>query len=166
LFANLEESGKTMNTINNFAKELGSKILLDSENLLNKKGRFFLLNKKIRLISQKDFFYSGVYLGKVEKGKFSPSLNLLSIVSKNKANKVVIDKRAAWLFICGRDIFRKSILGVEGSTKKGNRTLILNNFGDSLGFGKIILDLDRKSKKNEVVIKNILDIGDFLRREK
>jgi ribosome biogenesis protein Nip4 len=155
-----------MNIINNFVKELDSKISLDPKNLLNKKGRFFLLNKKLYQISQKDFYYSGVYLGKVEKGKFSPSLNLLSIVSKNFANKVVVDKRAAWLFICGRDIFRKSILRIEGFYKKGNRTLILNNFGDCLGFGKIIFDLDRKSKKNEIVIKNILDIGDFLRREK
>jgi ribosome biogenesis protein Nip4 len=43
--------------------------------------------------------------------------------------------------------------------------LILNNFNDCLGFGRIIIDLDKKTQKNEVVIRNILDIGDFLRRE-
>jgi ribosome biogenesis protein Nip4 len=154
-----------INVIKNFARELGGKILLDSNDLLIKKGKIFLFNKNLIQNAQKNFFYAGVYLGKIKKGKLSPSLNLLSIISKNKANKVTIDKKAAWLFICGRDIFRKRILRVEGSIKKGSITLILNNFNDCLGFGRIIIDLDKKTQKNELVIRNILDIGDCLRRE-
>ena len=166
MFANLEESGKLMKLIIDFMQKLGSKISFGSENVVNKKGKLFLINKKLRENSQSNFFYAGMYLGENKQGKFSPSFNLLSILSKQKANKVIIDKKAAWLFIYGKDIFRERILKVDGDTKKGGITLVLNNFEDCLGFGEIIFDLDKESNKGEAVIKNILDLGDFLRREK
>ena len=166
MYANLEESGKLMNLIKDFMQKLGSKISFGSENVLNKKGKLFLINKKLHENSQSNFFYAGMYLGENKQGKFIPSFNLLFILSKQKTNKVIIDKKATWLFIYGKDIFRERILKVEGDTKKGAITLVLNNFEDCLGFGEIIFDLDKKPNKGETVVNNILDLGDFLRREK
>jgi ribosome biogenesis protein Nip4 len=54
---------------------------------------------------------------------------------------------------------------VRGSRKKGAHTLVLNEFGECLGFGKIIGSLDEAAKESEVVVRNVSDIGDFLRRE-
>jgi len=34
-----------------------------------------------------------------------------------------------------------------------------------LGFGRILCSLEAEAKKTEVAVKNISDIGDFLRRE-
>ena len=62
------------------------------------------------------------------------------------------------------DIFRKGIIAVYGSEKKGDHALVLNEFGECLGFGRIIRSLD-EAQKNEVAVKNVSDIGDFLRRE-
>ncbi|MEJ2241784.1 MAG: hypothetical protein P8Y18_06550 [Candidatus Bathyarchaeota archaeon] len=76
-----------------------------------------------------------------------------------------MDKKTAWLFICGRDIFRKGII-TGNSVKKGNFTLVLNENNDCLGFGKLIMNLRGVPDSKEVAIKNILDLGDFLRREK
>jgi ribosome biogenesis protein Nip4 len=87
------------------------------------------------------------------------------MLAKGEANKIVVEKKAAWLFICGRDIFRKGILAVRGSRKKGDHVLVLNEFGECLGFGKIMGSLDETSGKTEVAVRNISDIGDFLRRE-
>jgi ribosome biogenesis protein Nip4 len=40
----------------------------------------------------------------------------------------------------------------------------MNEFGECLGFGKIVCRLDGAAK-TEVAVKNISDVGDFLRRE-
>jgi ribosome biogenesis protein Nip4 len=57
----------------------------------------------------------------------------------------------------------QGIMKVMGSKKKGNYSLVLNRHGECLGFGRIVCDLD---KENEgVAIRNISDVGDFLRRE-
>ena len=154
-----------MKAIMNFAFQCGAKLSLNPEFILNKSGRYFLVNKSLRGYIHKDFYYGGTYLGKVKKGKFFPSFNLLAILARGDANKIVVDKKAAWLFICGRDIFRRGILTVRGSRKKGAHTLMMNEFGECLGFGKIVCRLDEEAKKTEVAVKNISDVGDFLRRE-
>ncbi len=149
--------------IEDFVRLFNAEIRLD-ETLLVKKGNcYFLLNNVLKNLVAKDFFYAGLYLGKVKRGKFFPSFNLLRIISETKANKVIVDKKTEWLFICGRDIFRRGIKKVMGSKNKGDYTLVLNVEGECLGYGKILNDLEKSKKK--IVIKNILDIGDFLRRE-
>jgi ribosome biogenesis protein Nip4 len=147
-----------------FASQVNAKLTLYANSIVEKTGRYFLLNEALLKIAGKDFYYAGIYLGKIKKGKFFPSFNLLTMLIKGEANKIVVDKKAAWLFICGRDIFWQGILAVHGSHKKGGHALVLNQFGECLGFGRIVSRLD-VAAANEVVIKNISDVGDFLRRE-
>jgi ribosome biogenesis protein Nip4 len=153
-----------MKAIVKFAFQLGAKISLNPDFIVEKGGRYFLLNEALLKVARKDFYYAGTYLGKVKNGKFFPSFNLLTLFAKGEANKIFVEGKAAWLFICGRDVFRKGVLLVRGSRKKGDHTLVLNEFGECLGFGRIIGSLD-ETAKTEVVVKNISDIGDFLRRE-
>ena len=153
-----------MKPIKDFAERFETRISLDRNLIVRKENRYFLLNEGLKRTISKDFFYAGTYLGKVKKRKFFPSFNLLNMIAEKKANKTVVDKKTEWLFICGRDIFKQGITKVRGSKRKGDYTLILNQYGECLGFGKIVYDLDKE--KDGVVIKNISDIGDFLRREK
>jgi ribosome biogenesis protein Nip4 len=51
-----------------------------------------------------------------------------------------------------------------GSKRTGDYTLVLNEHKECLGFGKIMHSLGEG--KSGVAVKNISDIGDFLRREK
>jgi ribosome biogenesis protein Nip4 len=153
-----------MKILREFVSRFGASISLN-KNLLAKKGnRYFLLNEKLKKLVGKDFFYAGVYLGKVKNGKFFPSFNLLSMMAEKRANKIFVDKRSEWLFICGRDLFKRGIRRVIGSKRKGDYALILNDYGECLGFGKILRNLDKIVEG--VAIKNISDLGDFLRREK
>jgi len=154
-----------MKAIKNFMSQCGAKLSINSEFVVNKGGRYFLITKNLRKYTHEDFYYTGTYLGKVKKGKFFPSFNLLFILAKGDSNKIIIDNKAAWLFICGRDIFRRGILAVRGSHKKGAHTLVMNESGECLGFGKIIRNLGDEKKRVEIAVKNILDVGDFLRRE-
>ncbi len=153
-----------MKAIMKFAFQVGAQFSLNADFTVNRAGRYFLLNGALLKVAREDFYYAGTYLGKVKNGKFFPSFTLLAILARGEANKIVVDKKAAWLFICGRDIFQRGILAVRGSRKKGDHALVLNEFGECLGFGRIV-QLDGEAKKAEVAVKNILDVGDFLRRE-
>jgi ribosome biogenesis protein Nip4 len=150
--------------IQTFVTRLNSKLVLDLKLVFEREGRFFLLNNDLKNIVRKDFYYAGKYLGKMKRGRFFPSFNLLAMLAENKANKVVVDEKAAWLFICGRDIFGEGIKAVNGSRRKGDFTLILNVHGECLGFGRILHDLS--SKRGNLAIENVSDVGDFLRRER
>jgi ribosome biogenesis protein Nip4 len=153
-----------MKILREFVSRFGASISLNKNLLAKKENRYFLLNEKLKKLVGKDFFYAGVYLGKVKNGKFFPSFNLLSMMAEKRANKIFVDKRSEWLFICGRDIFKQGIIRVIGSKRKGDYALILNDYGECLGFGKILCNLDEIVEG--VAIKNISDLGDFLRREK
>lgn len=153
-----------MKLLREFVSRFGASIILNRSLMAKKGTRYFLLNEKLKKLVRKDFFYAGVYLGKVKNGKFFPSFNLLSMMVEKEANKIFVDKRSEWLFICGRDIFKRGITKVIGSKRKGAYALILNQYGECLGFGKISCNLDEIVEG--VAVKNISDLGDFLRREK
>lgn len=149
--------------IDDFAKHFGVRISLSQDMTVRRHGRYFLLSQQQKKLGLKDFFYAGMYLGKTKGGRFFPSFNLLRIINEKEANKIIVNKKAEWLFICGRDIFNRGVLEVIRSKIKGDYTLVLNKRHECLGFGKIVGDLGKKQSK--VFVKNILDLGDFLRRE-
>jgi len=150
--------------INDFVSRFGTKIRLDETSIVKRQDRFFLLDEKVKRLTSKDFYYAGVYLGEAKDGGFFPSFNLLNMIAQKKANRINVEKKAEWLFICGRDVFEEGITKVTGSTKKGDYVLVLNSYGECLGFGKILRSLDGKRKG--LAVENILDVGDFLRRER
>lgn len=154
-----------MKEINNFIKQFNAKIHLNQSHIVKKRNRYYMLSENLKEQAPKGFFYAGAYLGAVKGTSLFPSFILLSMIAKNNANKLVVDKKTAWLFICGRDIFRKGILQ-GGSLKKGDYALILNEYNECLGFGEIMINLRGVPDAKQVAVKNILDIGDFLRREK
>lgn len=152
--------------IKNFVKCFDAQISLDWGLVARKGNRFFYLSQNLKSLVEKNrqYYCAGFPLGKVEHGKFFPSFPLLFMIAEKAKNRIVVDDKAAWLFICGRDIFKQGILQVEGSREKGSYTLILNRHGECLGFGRIRRNLDKV--KSGVAVENVLDIGDFLRREK
>jgi len=145
-----------------FSSRFGGHFAFNPEFIIEKSRRFYLLSPRLKRM-QSNFYYAGLYLGKMKDGIFFPSFNLLNMLVDEVANKVVVDSKASWLYICGRDVFGSGIVKVMGSRRKGDATLVLNEFRECLGFGWIANDLWGSAEK--VAIKNVLDIGDFLRRE-
>jgi ribosome biogenesis protein Nip4 len=150
--------------VNEFANRFGTSFKPDENLLVKKENRYFLLNESLKKLISQGFFYAGTYLGKIKDRRFFPSLSLLAMLAEKEANKIIVDTKTEWLFICGRDIFKRGIMKTMGSRKKGAFVLILNQYGECLGFGKIIRDLNKET--SGVAVKNVLDIGDFLRRER
>ncbi len=153
-----------MKPLTTFASRLGARIALNSEFVVEKAQRYYLLNPALRKVIKPDYFYAGLYLGKVKNGMFFPSFNFLNLLVSVATNEVVLDRKAAWLFICGRDVFREGIVKLIGSKRRGDITLVMNEFNECLGFGMITANLEEESGK--VAVRNIVDVGDFLRREK
>ena len=152
--------------ITDFASQFGVQIALNLDLMVENAGRFYLVNPALKPLVRPDFFSAGVFLGKAKEGKFFPSFTLLSMLAKKEANRIVLDQKASWLFICGRDVLRKSIVRVQGQGKKDTNTLAFNEFGECLGFGRIVEKLRDSANDNVIVVRNVLDIGDFLRRER
>ncbi len=98
--------------------------------------------------------WCGVYLG-FEKDFFVPSLWLLERLSEKVSKKVWVNSKGEWLFICKRNVLSESISKME-NVENNDLCLVVNQHDECLGIGK------RENK----VIKNIFDIGDFLRRER
>jgi ribosome biogenesis protein Nip4 len=149
--------------IQDFVGLFGTSISLDESLIVRRGNRYFLVSASLKRLVSKDFFYAGTYLGKVKNGKFFPGFDLLSMLAKKRPNKVVVNMKTEWLFICGRDVFKQGILKVMGSPRKGDHVLVVNRHGECLGFGRAVSDLDEEG--GGVAVKNVLDIGDFLRRE-
>ena len=153
-------------TITDFATQFGVQIALNLDLIVENAGRFYLVNPALKPLVRPDFFSAGVFLGKAKEGKFFPSFFLLGMLAKKEANRIILDKKAAWLFICGRDVMRKSIIRVQGPGKKDTNTLVFNECGECLGFGRIVEKLRDSANNNVISVRNVLDIGDFLRRER
>jgi len=100
--------------------------------------------------------HAGTFLGKESKSRFAPSLallELLSKLSKYSDKKAVINEKSSWLFLCGRDVFAKSVI----SSPESGLVLVQNGRDENLGLGKL--------EKGMIRIMNLMDRGDFLRRE-
>lgn len=132
-----------------------------SKNYFSSDKTLIELEKKI----PETTFSSGVYLGEEIKKEFSPSIALLDCIAPLTDKKVVIDEKSAWLFLCGRDVFGKSIKEVL-SDERLDYVIVLNERHEVLGYGKVQSALTNIKNPEKVVIKNILDRGSFLRRER
>ncbi|MFW6282608.1 MAG: hypothetical protein ACOC1P_00950 [Minisyncoccales bacterium] len=122
-----------------------------------KKGKSYFL-KVDELNDFVDLKFSCFSLPLGEDGKFfKPSLFLLELLSRESSNKIFLNDTAEWLFLCGRDAFLSNI---SKNNSKCDVFLVQNSRDENLGLGT------KTKHKGKVIIKNIVDRGDFLRREK
>ena len=102
--------------------------------------------------------YNGYYIGQNKKWFQPSSLLLQKLGAEEGTRKAYIGREAAWLFVVGRDVFEDNVQAFTENVELGNYCLVM--FGtDCIGYGRY--ETSGKLK----VIKNIFDLGDFLRRE-
>jgi len=139
------------------------------ENVLIHRRKYYLQTKESKEIGKQipeEAHRYGLFLGE-SKGTFKASLPLISLIVPLTKKKIVLDKKQSWLFTCKRDIFGEHVN--ENKNFKFNETIIVTNKeGDALGLATKIKDKHKKNQKEEQhkeIYKNILDLGDYLRRE-
>jgi len=104
-------------------------------------------------------FCAGLFLGEEKSKDFNPSVALIELIGHASDRWVMIDDNAEWLFLCDRDVFGSSV--IKSNVQRG-LAIVVNQRGEILGYGNVIGDL---SNTDRIYIKNILDRGDYLRRE-
>lgn len=136
----------------NFLKEINAKI----EGKVEKQGRkYYLINKEVESIKKETNRrpeYLGVFLGEKKKS-FHPSPALIELLSKNSNSKSVVNEKAEWMFLCGKDVFAENTSG-----KQSGIVFVQNEYDENLGYGKWM------KKKGRLIIKNMLDKGVYLRK--
>jgi len=140
-----------------FLEQVGSK--MDLEALMIDSKRFTLSQELGRQrFSRENLVYAGTYLGR-NRRLFEPGSPLLHMLEAEEGTrKVHLDRDAAWLFVCGRDIFEENIEGVEDALELGGYYLVMFD-GRCIGYGRF------ETSAGIHVIRNLFDLGDFLRRE-
>lgn len=146
---------KTMN-IQEFLKPFGIK----KETGAQAVGRSYFIVKDKNLLG-KHPIYAGECIAHIRGPVLIPSIDFLQQIAKEARKHIIVNAKAEWLFICGRDIFAKGITS-HNNPAMGDRVVILNQHKECIGFGDVIAPLDGK----RVVIKRLFDIGDLLRRER
>lgn len=150
-----------MRLLRKFLSWVGSTYDPMEEQVLKLNNKRFLLQPELaELVLQKDkLVYAGKLMGRDRKF-FQPSSIILSELAKEEnTRKVHLGRDAGWLFVCGKDIFEDNIHGVDGELVLDGYYLVMFE-GECLGYGQFIESGDIR------VIKNLFDIGDFLRRER
>lgn len=157
------ERRPTIGTLPDFCSEFGVKEV-ELGKVLRLGRRYYLVNddkEQLEVIQKqkKNIFAAGVYLGE-EKERFEPSAALLEIIAARvREHKTIVDDKAAWLFLCGRDILDKGVVTMGKATRNG-LLLVQNQQGENLGYGLV------SQRRGNLAIRNVLDRGNFLRRER
>lgn len=99
---------------------------------------------------------AGIHLG-IEKKEFEPVPSICEVL-KESTKRIQIDDKAAWLFLCGRDLLRSAIL--KGVEQEG-LVLVENVQQEILGIGKVMQPMGR-AKLDKIVVKNVLNKSWYL----
>ncbi len=149
-----------MRELKDFLEAIGATYEPNGERL-NVNDRRFVADPEVaaQIRDRGRLVYVGRLLGRT-RGEFIPGAGLLHELGRREGpHKVWVDERVGWLFACGRDVFAESILRSEGELAEGTCFLVMLG-GDCLGYGRL------ESQGEKTILKNIFDIGDFLRRER
>ena len=149
-----------MKDLNDFLAAIGAVYKPAGERLSLNNRRFAVTSLVTAQIHDKGrLVYAGKLLGRT-KGEFIPGAGLLRELGRMEGpNKVWVDERVGWLFVCGRDIFAESIIKSEGKLADGAYFLVMMG-GDCLGYVRV------EAQRGRTTLMNIFDVGDFLRRER
>jgi ribosome biogenesis protein Nip4 len=150
-----------MRSLNEFLEAVGAKHGYDEETLLKINTKRFSVGEELGdfVLDRRQLVYAGRYLGKTRR-EFLPSSILLDELSHVEGLSMVnVDAETAWLFVCGRDIFQEKIVLAEGEFREGKAFLVVFE-GNCLGYGVV------EPFEGRLILRNVFDLGDFLRRER
>jgi ribosome biogenesis protein Nip4 len=134
--------------------------ILGELGVLIKKSRFlFAASSELHNFMKEmstDFFSIGTPLGETKRD-FIPTPELVDFLSHHSDRKVFIGPKSEWMFLCGKDIFRK---GIANNTLEKNRgrVFIFNKYEENLGIAKFM-------ENRDVPLQHIMDKGAYVRKE-
>ncbi|RLI65790.1 MAG: hypothetical protein DRO67_02180 [Candidatus Asgardarchaeum californiense] len=87
------------------------------------------------------------------------------IHSMNYENELIVNNEGEMLFLYGKDLFKKSIIGYAKHYRLGEYVIVVNRLRECLGLGEVMMNYEeyKKAKDNDVIIRNLVDRGIYLR---
>jgi len=155
----------------------GSIDFLKSYNLLVRESdvrEVYGLTKELKEFLQRfpglNLMCAGIKLGEVGR-RFRFSLEGAFFLVKKDRKRVYVNKKGEMLFLYGRDVFASSVVRLTSDVEENDIVVVCNENGDVLGIGKSRFKYGRidelKEKEPErVVVENLIDRGEYLRKEK
>jgi 60S ribosome subunit biogenesis protein NIP7 len=110
---------------------------------------------------------AGIKVGEVGK-RFRLTLEGAFFLVRAKKKRVYVNRKGEMLFLYGRDIFASSVMKASSDIRENDIVFVCNTRGDILGIGKSRYDGDRMRSVEEerVVVENLVDRGEYLRKER
>ncbi len=115
-----------------------------------------------------DFVNAGIKVGEVGSRRLRFTLEGSFYLAKRERKRVYVDEKGEMLFLYGRDIFARSVVRVTDDVRENDIVFVCNEKGDILGLGKSRFNADRyeRVEKDRIVVENLVDRGEYLRKEK
>ncbi len=115
-----------------------------------------------------NYVHAGLKVGEVGSRRFRFSLEGSFYLVRRDRKKVFVNERGEMLFLYGRDIFAESVVKVTEDVRENDVVFVCNTKGDILGIGRARFDAGRMREvaKDRVVVENLVDRGEYLRKEK
>jgi ribosome biogenesis protein Nip4 len=109
----------------------------------------------------------GQRFGDMVEGRFRFSLSMLDSLKDVTANRIIVTGKGAEAFTYGRSILKESTVEVSPNLVRGQRVIVMNTHGDSLGLASLTMDSERVDRlaPDRLVAKNLADIGWYIRNE-
>ena len=108
----------------------------------------------------------GKQLGVMTKDRFRLSLQILPDLAQHTAKILTVSKQGAESFTYGRSILKESVIYLDFNLQRNQRVLVMDKDFHCLGIASLALDANRlgRLKPDDLVGKNLVDIGWFIRR--
>lgn len=108
----------------------------------------------------------GLYIGDLLENRFLPSIEGATLCSPYTTRKVKVSYKGEQAVLYGRHLKLALITDFPSTTRKGEKVLVTNTFGETIAIGKSLVDGSEfpTLPKERVVVENILDRGWYLRK--
>jgi ribosome biogenesis protein Nip4 len=113
-----------------------------------------------------ELYSLGVFLGEIIEGEFNLSISILYRLASLTINRIIVSGKGAESFTYGKSILQESVHEVSEDLKRGQKVVVLNENHDCLGLATMSVDGYRvtRMRPNDLVAKNLLDIGLYYRK--
>jgi ribosome biogenesis protein Nip4 len=133
----------------------------------------FITNKKVKGLLDKNAQISpysiGLGFGEFREDGLILSLSGASFIVKHSTRSIKVNEKAESLFLYRRNILCQSILEINNDLAIDEKVLVINEHNDFLGIGQLKITPQRvflEKYENQLAIKNLMDLGWYLRKGK
>ncbi len=164
--------GKEWKVIRSALKAFGSLEFLEDHELMilekdGKKEVYAFSKDLLKFLNMSGLVLAGIKVGEVGR-RFRFTLEGSFYLVRRDRKMVTVNERGEMLFLYGRDVFARSVIDVSEDVRENDVVFVCNLKGDRIGLGRARFDSDRmrKVEGDRVVVDNLLDRGEYLRKKK